>query len=252
MRALVTGAAGGLGLAIAQRLHADGADVALLDRDPAVALAAEELPGGGGFSVEADVGDQRALTEGFERVLARLGGIDVLVNCAGIGGPTTPVTKTDIAALRRVLDVNLVGAFILSGAAARAMIEQGRGGSIVNIGSILGLRAEANGAPYCMSKVGLGMLTRVMALELAAAQIRVNTVAPGNMATDMHFSHLREIAEVGGTKFEDEVERVRASVPLARHGTGDDVAGAIAWLVSSDASYVTGQTIVVDGGVLLR
>ncbi len=179
---------------------------------------------------------------------AELGGLDLVVNCAGIGGPTTPVAATPVADLRRVHDVNFVAPFVISAAAVRLMAAQGEGGSIVNVSSVLGLNGEANGAPYCTSKAALVMLTEVLAKEVAGLGIRVNAIAPGAIETEMHFDHLRELAEEAGTSFEAERERVRASIPLGRHGTGSDIAGAVAWLASADASYVTGQTIVVDGG----
>jgi NAD(P)-dependent dehydrogenase (short-subunit alcohol dehydrogenase family) len=251
VRALVTGAARGLGLATAQRLHRDGARVVLLDVDAEVHARAAELAGPPqAIAVRADVGDETVLAAAFDAAIGHLGGIDVLVNCAGVGGPTTAVADTRVEDLRRVLDVNLIGAYVLCAAAVRVMVEQQTGGAIVNIGSILGIRGTANGSPYCVSKAAIGMLTQTLALEVAGSRIRVNAIAPGNMATAMHFAHLREVAAGAGTSFEEEVARIRASVPLGRHGTGEDVAGTVAWLISEDASYVTGQTIVVDGGVL--
>lgn len=252
MRAIVTGAARGLGFATAKRLYRDGADVVLVDRDPRVESAAGDLAGAGrAVPIEADVSDQQSCREALDAALDRLEGLDLLVNCAGIGGPTTRAVDMDLAAVRTVLDVNLFGAYALSAAAIRVMAGQGTGGVIVNVTSILEFRAEAGGSAYCVSKAALGMLTRVLALEGAPAGIRVNAVAPGNMETDMHFDHLRDLAEQRRTTFEQERRRVVASIPLGRHGTGDDIAGAVTWLASADASYVTGQTIVVDGGVLL-
>jgi len=184
MKALVTGAARGLGLATARRLASDGARVALLDRDPLVEEVAAAL-------------DPRA--------------------------------------------------------AAVEPMRAGEGpASIVNISSVLGVRGEPNGAPYCVSKAGLRMLTEVLALELAPAGIRVNAIAPGAIETDMHFDHLREIAAADGTTFDEEPARVRAGIPIGRHGTPDDVAATVAWLTSADAGYVTGQTILVDGGGMDR
>jgi NAD(P)-dependent dehydrogenase (short-subunit alcohol dehydrogenase family) len=177
--------------------------------------------------------------------------VDLLVNCAGIGGPGTPVAQTSLAELRRTLDVNLVGAFLMARGVARALVAQGTGGAIVNIGSMFGQRGVPFGAPYCMSKGAVALLTHSLALELAGDGITVNTIAPGNMATEMHFDELRDRATRAGRAFEDELDAARREVPLGRHGTGGDVAGAVAWLASADASYVTGQTISVNGGVLL-
>jgi 3-oxoacyl-[acyl-carrier protein] reductase len=107
----------------------------------------------------------------------------------------------------------------------------------------------AGGAGYCASKAGVALLTHSLALELAPHGIRANTIAPGNMATEMHWDELRSRAARSGTTFDDQVEMVKAAVPLGRHGTGDDIAGVVAWLVSPDAGYVTGQTIGVNGGI---
>ena len=127
----------------------------------------------------------------------------------------------------------------------------GGGGAIVNLGSIFGQQGVANGAAYCASKGGVALLTHSLALELAPHAIRVNTVAPGNMLTEMHLDDLRVGATERGVALDEEIERVRATVPLGRHGTADDVAGVVAWLASPDAAYVTGQTIGVNGGVIL-
>ncbi|MBI2238747.1 MAG: SDR family oxidoreductase, partial [Actinobacteria bacterium] len=190
---------------------------------------------------------ERAVAEAAET----LGGLDLLVNNAGIGGPTADLVDAAVADLRRVLDVNLLGAMLVARAAVRAMIAQGSGGCIVNIGSFFGQQGVAGAAAYCASKAGVALLTHSLALEVAPHGIRVNTIAPGNMDTEMHRADLRVLAERRGTTMEEELERVRATIPLGRHGTGEDVAGAVAWLASDDASYVTGQTIGVNGGVLL-
>ncbi len=238
MRALVTGGARGLGAAVAARIARDGGRVAVIDVTEGVDFV-------GDVSDEAFVG--RAVPEAAER----LGGLDLVVNNAGVGGETGEVVETAAADFRRVLEVNLVGAFLVARAAARVMIAQGTGGAIVNFGSTYGMQGVAGGAAYCASKGGVALLTHSLALELAPHGIRVNTIAPGNMATEMHFDYLRRLAAAAGTTFEEEVARVRASVPLGRHGTGEDIAGAVVWLASPDASYVTGQTLSVNGGVLL-
>jgi NAD(P)-dependent dehydrogenase (short-subunit alcohol dehydrogenase family) len=134
-------------------------------------------------------------------------------------------------------------------AAATVMIGQGSGGVIVNVGSVFGQQGVAGGAGYCASKAGVALLTHSLALELAPHGIRANTIAPGNMATEMHWDELRSRAARSGTTFDGQVELVKASVPLGRHGTGGDIAGVVAWLVSPDAGYVTGQTIGVNGGI---
>jgi NAD(P)-dependent dehydrogenase (short-subunit alcohol dehydrogenase family) len=237
VRAIVTGAARGLGGGVADRLERDGAAVARID----------VAPGG----IVADVSDEAQVEAAVATALEDLGGLDLLVSCAGIGGPGSPVAETPLADFRRTLDVNLIGVFLMARAAARVMIEQGTGGAIVNFGSMFGQQGVPFGAAYCASKGAIALLTQSLALELAPHRITVNTVSPGNMATEMHFDELRDRAARAGRTFEAELELARAEVPLGRHGTGADVAGAVAWLASPDAAYVTGQTIAVNGGVLL-
>jgi NAD(P)-dependent dehydrogenase (short-subunit alcohol dehydrogenase family) len=238
LRALVTGGARGLGAAVVARIVRDGARVAVID------LA-------DGVDFVGDVSDEEFVARAVPEAAGRLGGLDLLVNNAAIGGSTADLADTSSAEVRRVLEVNLLGAFLVAREAARVMIAQGTGGLIVNLGSIFGQQGVAGGAAYCASKGGVALLTHSLALELAPHGIRVNTIAPGNMATEMHWADLRERAARAGTSFTDEVERVRATIPLGRHGTGADIAGAVVWLASEDAAYVTGQTIGVNGGALL-
>jgi NAD(P)-dependent dehydrogenase (short-subunit alcohol dehydrogenase family) len=238
LRALITGGGRGLGATIVERLRRDGDPVCVVDIQP-----------GPGVDLVGDVSDEGLADAAVASAAERLGGLDLLVNNAGVGGPSTTVVDTEPAEFRRVLEVNLVGSFLMARAAARLMLEQGSGGAIVNVGSIFGQQGVANGAAYCASKGGVALLTHSLALELAPHGIRVNTIAPGNMATEMHWEELRARAAARGTSFEEERERVRAEIPLGRHGTGEDVAGAVVWLASEDAAYVTGQTIGVNGGV---
>jgi NAD(P)-dependent dehydrogenase (short-subunit alcohol dehydrogenase family) len=255
VRAIVTGAARGLGAAIAGRLLGSGASVALIDVAPAVTGTAARLAGGHrhatALGLVADVSDEAACGEAVARAIEELGGLDVLVNNAGIGGPATAVADTKLAEFRRVIEVNLTGTFLASRTCARAMIAQATGGAIISLGSVFGQQGVSNGAAYCASKAGVALLTHSLALELAPHRIRVNTIAPGHMATDMHRAELRSRAASQGTTFDEQMTKARESVPLRRHGTGDDVAGAVMWLASADAAYVTGQTIGVNGGVWL-
>ena len=255
MRAIVTGAARGLGAAIAGRLLQSGASVALVDVAPAVSATAQRLgagvPDATALGLVADVSDEAGCGEAVARAVSELGGIDLLVNNAGIGGPATSVVDTALAEFRRVIEVNLTGTFLASRAAARAMIAQGTGGTIINLGSIFGQQGVSNGAGYCASKAGVALLTHSLALELAPHRIRVNTIAPGHMATDMQWDELRSRAAAQGTTFDEQVAKVRESVPLGRHGTGEDIAGAVVWLASAGAAYVTGQEVGVNGGVWL-
>jgi NAD(P)-dependent dehydrogenase (short-subunit alcohol dehydrogenase family) len=255
MRALVTGAARGLGRAVAERIVRDGGELAVVDADPDIDRVCEELSvirdEGTVLAFVADVSVEHDAEHVVLQTEADLGGLDLLVNGAGISGPPTRVVETPTDEIRHVLDVNLMGTLLVSRAAARVMIRRGTGGCIVNLCSASERQGGVGGAAYCASKGGLALLTQSLALELAPHGIRVNTVTPGIMATETHLEDLRARAEAAGTTFEEELERVQASIPLGRHGAGEDVAGAVAWLASADASYVTGQSIGVNGGVLL-
>jgi NAD(P)-dependent dehydrogenase (short-subunit alcohol dehydrogenase family) len=243
--ALVTGAAQGLGRSIAGRLLADGWAVSAADLTPTPIDADESL------SCTVDVSSQDDVARYVERTLERFGRVDAVVNNAGIGGPSKAVVDTDPADFVRVLEVNLVGSFLVARAAASVMIGAGRGGRIVNLGSLFGQQGVAGGAAYSASKSGITALTHSLALELAPHGITVNTVAPGNMWTQMHADEVAVRAARANRTPEEEREAIRGSIPLGRHGTGDDIAGAVAWLLSEDAAYVTGQTVSVNGGVYL-
>jgi len=254
--AIVTGAARGLGEKVAERLIRDGSPTLLVDASTDVEETAgrlgrvrEDVPA---VALTGDVSDEDVCARAVSVAVEEFGGVSVLANLAGIGGPGTPAIETTAAEFRRVLEVNLLGTFLMSKAVARELVRAHRGGVIVNTSSILGQQGVAGDSGYAASKAGVILLTQVMALELAPFAIRVNSVSPGNMATEMHFDYVRALAHEHGRTFEQELEEIRASIPLARHGTGEDVAGAVAWLASDDASYVTGQTIGVNGGVLFR
>jgi 3-oxoacyl-[acyl-carrier protein] reductase len=252
--AIVTGAARGLGERVARRMIDDGRPVVLVDVSSEVEATAERLGGTDGgarvIAVVGDVADEDVCAAAVATSLDAFGGVSVLANVAGIGGPGTPVVETAAADFRRVLEVNLVGTFLMSRAVGAELVRAGRGGAIVNTSSIFGQQGVAGDAGYGSSKAGVILLTQVMALELAPYAVRVNAVSPGNMATEMHFDYVRALAHERGRTFEEELDAIRSSIPLGRHGTGEDVAGAVSWLASDDASYVTGQTIGVNGGVL--
>lgn len=243
--ALVTGTARGLGRSIATRLLADGWAVACADLEPGPPAGKHAI------SCAVDVSSADEVAEFIGCTLHAFGRIDAVVNNAGIGGPTVPAVELDPADFLRVLEVNLLSAFLVARAAVPAIIAAGRGGRIVNLGSLFGQQAVANGAAYCASKGGVAALSQSLALELAPHGITVNTVAPGNMWTRMHAAEVAARAAEAGRSVEEEREVVRATIPLGRHGTGEDVAGAVSWLLGEDAAYVTGQTISVNGGVFL-
>jgi NAD(P)-dependent dehydrogenase (short-subunit alcohol dehydrogenase family) len=243
--AIVTGAARGLGLGIARRLLHDGMTVTMADVDEAVSDAAAQL-GSRAIAAICDVRDPGQVDSLFETTVARLGRLDLFVANAGVGGGG-PIAEMSDEAYRRIVGVNLDGAFFGCRAAARVMIPA-RAGSIVTVGSIFGRDTPAGSGIYGATKAGVIALTHALARELGPSGIRVNCVCPGNMATEMHWAALRRRGCAAGLSFERAVEEVRASIPLGRHGTGDDVGAVVSFLASDDAAYITGQTINVDGG----
>ena len=236
-----------------ERLLSEGWSVLLVDLDDAVHRAADDFAAQGlpALAMTADVADPDQCAAATALVDSSFGRLRALVNNAGIGGPSTPVHETDPEEFRRVLEVNLVAPLLMVRAAVPLMLRGAEGGAIVNITSVLGQSAEQGSGAYSASKAGLALLGQAMALELAGHDIRVNSVAPGNMLTDMHREHVEGLAAQTGVPYSDVLERVRGTVPLGRHGTPEDVGDLVAWLVSSRASYVTGQTIAVNGGILL-
>jgi NAD(P)-dependent dehydrogenase (short-subunit alcohol dehydrogenase family) len=236
--ALVTGAARGIGLAVAKWFLAEGRSVALLDRDAptlreAVAAIGEpervlELP--------YDVSVPEQVEQAIVAVERRFGRLDALVNNAGVA-VFKPLLQTSFAEWREVMATNLDGAFLCTQAAAPLML-RGGGGAVVHIGSISGLRASTLRVAYGTSKAALAHLTRQQAAELGNAGIRVNLVAPGPVETAMakkvHSAAIR-------ADYHD-------AIPLARYGTEEEIANAVGWLCSDAASYVNGQTLAVDGG----
>ena len=191
------------------------------DTDPSSALA-----------VVADVEHRIGAVKAWSSSCGRpLGGLDALINNAGIGGPSTAAHETDPAEFIRVIGVNLIGPFHMMRAAVPLILEGGRGGAVVNVGSILGQVAEAGSGAYAASKAGLAQLGQAMALELGPQGIRVNTVAPGYMLTSMHEEYMLELATTSGRPYEETVESLRSSVPLRRHGTPKDVGQVVAWLL---------------------
>jgi len=234
-RVLITGGAGGIGSVTAARFLAEGAQVAVLDCDRAALARLERgLPGLGG-ALSADVSDPTAVAHAFEKIDQLFGGLDVLINNAGISArqPFVDITPDQ---WRQVIDVNLGGIFYVAQQAARRMLAGG-GGVIVNMGSTNGLMGYPYYADYNASKAGVIELTRSMALELAPA-IRVNAVCPGFILTPMQEA-----------EYTLEMQRAFADkVPLRRLGRPEDVAGLFAFLASDDAAFITGQCFVIDGG----
>ena len=238
--ALVTGAFGGLGRDFAGMLARAGAAVALAGRRLDQGRALADALHGDGARAEAfamDVTDRASVDEAVERAEAALGPIDVLVNNAGVA-VTRPFLDLSEREWRDVLDVNLDGAFRVAQAVARRMRAGGRGGSIVNIASVLGERVAAQVAPYAASKAALVQLTRAMAVELARDGIRVNALAPGYVLTPINQEFFA--TEAG--------QALVKRVPQRRLGRAEDLEGPLLLLCSDASSFMTGATIAVDGG----
>lgn len=230
--AIVTGAARGIGAAIATRFAAEGARVAAFDLNPPEPL-------NGGLSARVDVADETSVERSVGEAVAAFGRLDIVVNCAAADGIRGPVTEMTLADWNRALAVNLTGAFLLSRAAIPHM-ERTEGGSIIHVASQLGSVAVPGNPVYCASKGGLIQLTRAMALDHAEAGIRVNALSPGAVLTE------RLIGVYGS---EDAVrDALTAKYPLGRIGMPDDLAGAAVFLASDDARFMTGADLVVDGG----
>jgi glucose 1-dehydrogenase len=241
--ALVTGGAQGIGLACAERFVADGAQVVIVDRDAARGQQAAADLGGPGRArfVEGDVTAVGIAGQAIEAAVSAFGGIDVLLNNAGI---THAADFLDLAVedFDRVLGINLRSYFVFGQATARHMVEAGRRGSIINMSSVNSVVAIPNQVPYCVSKGGVNMLTRVMSISLAQRGIRVNAIGPGTIATELARS-----AVLGSPQAE---RTIMSRTPLGRLGEPQEVASVASFLASDESSYFTGQTLYPDGGRL--
>lgn len=244
--ALVTGAGSGIGQATAQQFAALGAKVALLDRDEQAGGETLELilqAGGEAFFCATDVSNEDSVAAAVAETISRFGRLDAAHNNAGISPDTGTTTECSREVWDQIFAVNVTGIWLCMKHEIQAMLRTG-GGAIVNTGSVSSLRAAPQLAAYVASKHALIGLTKVTALEYAGQNVRVNIVCPGVIITPM----LEKKASEGMFSIED---YVKSSVPMGRAGQPDEIASAVTWACSDSASYLTGATLSVDGGMVI-
>ncbi len=237
-KALVTGATGGIGEAIARALHAQGAEVGISGRNGDKLAELAKALGSRVHVLPADLSDDEAIGDLVKRAEEAMGQIDILVNNAGLtkDGLSMRMSRED---WQGVLDVNLTAPFRLAQAVQRGMMKR-RWGRIINISSIVGVTGNPGQCNYVASKAGMIGWSKAMAAEIASRNITVNCVAPGFIATPM-----TEVLT------DDQKAKINSTIPMGRMGTSADIAAAAAFLASEEASYVTGQTIHVNGGMAM-
>ena len=233
---VITGAGRGIGRGIAESLARHGATVVLTGRTAATLAEAAAAIGAAASTQIADVAREADVVALRDTVLARHGRIDVLVNNAGINPVWRGIEKTNLADWQAIIDTNLTGTFLCCKYLGGAME---RGGSVINVSSIAGHVGLTRSVPYCASKGGVEMLTKALALDWAKRGVRVNCLAPGYVDTDLTHGVLTH--EVHGKPFLDHV-------PMGRFGTAKEMGGAVVFLASDASAYMTGQSVVVDGG----
>jgi NAD(P)-dependent dehydrogenase (short-subunit alcohol dehydrogenase family) len=268
--AIITGAASkrGMGHAIALRLAGEGADIVITDR---VAAPRSLFPGdegwGGldaevaeikklgrdGMSILADINKSEEIDILMTKVLKKFGKVDILVHCAAVRGPVgKPAVELSEADWRTILDVNTTGAFLISKAVAKSMIEKGRGGKIVLIASQAGTHGVPGSIAYSVSKYGVIGLVKTLALELAPYKINVNAINPGAIITNLRDDSFTVMSQTQGISWDEarkrDYARVSASIPLGRLGTPEEVADLVYFLVSDLSTYLVGETIGITGG----
>ncbi len=245
--ALVSGGATGLGLGISSGLAEAGAKVVICSRrletcrESAAHISRET--GAETLAMGLDVGDPAQCVQVVLDVEAEAGGIDILVNCAGVGGSEKPLLNMDEPDWDQVIDINLKGAYNLSRPAAEGMIKRQQGGRVINVASIGGAIAWPNMSAYCASKGGLIQLTKVMALEWAKHGIMVNAIMPGYFETPMN-THF--FASEAGKRI------ISQNIPLRRIAHMDEIKGVAILLASGASSFMTGSALVIDGGHMIR
>lgn len=247
--AIVTGGGTGIGAAVTRRFIACGARVCIAGRrQEMLDEVAKSLPEGSVKTCSADVSDEKDVERILKTALSFEGGLHVLVNNAALDqDPPAGVVDMDVAAWRRMLEVNLTGPFLMMRACIPHMIKAGVG-SVVNISSLAGLRCISENPGFCATKGGLINLTQQAALDYGRYNVRCNVVCPGATKTDMFTENMEAFAQMVGTNAEDIFARFMKDVPLPRVALPDEMAGICAFLASDDSSFLTAAAIPVDGG----
>jgi NAD(P)-dependent dehydrogenase (short-subunit alcohol dehydrogenase family) len=247
----ITGGGSGIGLATAERIVERGGSVVLIDVNAAAARdAAASLDASGkrAVGVGADVTDASAIGAALDTAVQRYGRLDGLVTCAGIRQPSARIADMSYDVWERILRVDLGGTFLTCQAAARIMGKAG-GGAIVNVSSLSGHSPRLGQAAYCAAKAGVISLTKVLALELAEAKVRVNVVCPGTAITPFNSEALKREGEQGvQARIEGDTKQYRPGIPLRRLADAADVAEPIVFLLSDGARHITGTELFIDGG----
>jgi NAD(P)-dependent dehydrogenase (short-subunit alcohol dehydrogenase family) len=243
--ALITGGNSGIGRAIAERMAADGARVTVVDRDVSSFPKGSEIK-----AIQANVADPEAMARAVE-VAAEGGRLDICVANAGVFTEYEGFVDAAVEEWDRLFRVNLLGVMVTFQAAVRRMLEDDDGGRLLATSSAAGVRGEAGWPAYCASKAGVIKVVESLAIELGPKGITINAVAPGEVDTPMHRRVAEERSGRLGRGDQAATGLLKPSVPLQRLGTPEDVAALFAFLASEQASYITGQTLAVDGGALL-
>jgi len=242
-KAIVTGAAKGIGKALAEALHEHGAEVVLMDRLDIVFNVAEELAISGPktYAVQVDLNNRSELKKSFQKAVEKLGTLDILVNAAGVL-VNYPAEEFPLEEWDKTLEINLTGLFEMCQLAGKVMLKKGSG-KIINLASLNSFFGTANLVSYCASKGGVALLTKTLADEWGARGVYVNALAPGYIETD-----LSKGLRTDPINYPKSLEKI----PLGRWGTPEDLKGPVVFLASKASDYITGELLVIDGGVLAK
>jgi NAD(P)-dependent dehydrogenase (short-subunit alcohol dehydrogenase family) len=269
--ALVTGAANkrSMGHEIVLRLASEGAKIIVVDKEPNPkslfpgdenwggmdeVVSEVKSAGSDALGLAADISKSKEVDDVIEKAVQKFGKVDILVHCAAIRGPvSTPVTELSEDEWKLILDVNTTGTFLIARAVAKQMIAKGEGGKIVLFASLAGKKGVPGSVAYCVSKWGVIGLAKTMSLELAQYKIYVNTICPGAIITNLRDNAFAKMGKDQGISTEEarqeDYKKMGAGIPLGRLGTPQDIADLAYYLVSDQSNYITGEAIVIGGGI---